>query len=86
MACAVESVVPGWICADCSWNVVQRNAPGAMSAMALTVMPVSVSVRFISPDEAVGAAAIPEPFESSPRGSAVSRSVPNGAVLGPTGT
>src|SRR6202011_1151596 len=31
------------------WNVVHRNAPGAMSAMALTVMPVSVRLRFISP-------------------------------------
>src|SRR6266487_4934427 len=34
--------------ADWTWNVVQRNAPGAISAMAFTVTPVSVRLRFIS--------------------------------------
>ena len=42
-------VTPPALCAACSWNVVQRKAPGAMNDMALTVTPVSVSVRFISP-------------------------------------
>src|SRR5258708_8772283 len=37
------------VCAAWSWKVVQRNAPGAISAMAVTVMPVKVRLRFISP-------------------------------------
>jgi hypothetical protein len=37
-------------CAACSWNVVQRNAPGAISAIAFTVIPVRVRLRFISTD------------------------------------
>ncbi len=44
------AVVPPF-CDAWIWNVVHRNAPGAMSAMALTVMPVSVRLRFISPEE-----------------------------------
>jgi len=35
--------------ADCAWKVVQRNAPGAISAIAFTVTPVSVKLRLISP-------------------------------------
>ena len=35
--------------ADCAWNVVHRNAPGAISAIAFTVTPVSVRLRLISP-------------------------------------
>src|SRR6516165_6416015 len=46
MSGAVEP--PFW--AAWIWNVVHRNAPGAISAMAFTVIPVTVRVRFISPD------------------------------------
>ncbi len=38
---------PRLLCAACSWNVVHRNAPGAMNAIAFTVTPVSVNVRLI---------------------------------------
>ena len=38
-----------WVWAAWTWNVVQRNAPGAMRAIAFTVMPVSERLRFISP-------------------------------------
>src|SRR5207302_1361744 len=44
------------------WNVVQRKAPGAMSAMAFTVIPVRVRLRFISPDAAVVSATRSVPF------------------------
>src|ERR1035437_6915018 len=48
-------VAPPFCWTTCAWNVVHRNAPGAMSAMALIVSPVIVRVRFIS---VAGAAAI----------------------------
>src|ERR1035437_2853335 len=48
-------VAPPFCWTTCAWNVVHRNAPGAMSAMALIVSPVIVKVRFIS---VAGAAAI----------------------------
>jgi len=32
---------------DCSWNVSQRNAPGAISAIALIVRPVRPSVALV---------------------------------------
>src|ERR1035437_2261934 len=54
MSGAVEA--PPALCAACIWNVVHRNAPGAISAIAFTVMPVRVSVRFICPPCAVSAA------------------------------
>jgi hypothetical protein len=34
----------GAVAAACSWNVIHRNAPGAISAMAFIVTPVSPSV------------------------------------------
>jgi hypothetical protein len=40
--------MPPFCWTTCAWNVVHRNAPGAMSAMALIVSPVIVRVRFIS--------------------------------------
>ena len=41
---------PGGQCRPGAWNVVQRNATRqAMSAMAFTVTPLNVSVRFICP-------------------------------------
>ena len=46
MSYAVVAPPLDWI--DCDWNVVQRNAPGAISAIALTVSPVRLRVRFIS--------------------------------------
>ena len=48
-------VAPPFCWTTCAWNVVHRNAPGAISAMALIVSPVIVRVRFIS---VPGAAAI----------------------------
>ena len=39
---------PPALCAAWTWSVVQKNAPGAISAMAYTVTPVSVRLRFIS--------------------------------------
>src|SRR3974390_608724 len=42
-------LAPWTVWAAWSWNVVHRKAPGAISAMALTVIPVRVRVRFISP-------------------------------------
>ena len=45
-------VVPPFCWRDCDWKVVQRKAPGAMSAIALIVRPVRLRVRFISVDGA----------------------------------
>ena len=36
----------GAVAAACSWYVIHRNAPGAISAIALTVTPVRPSVAF----------------------------------------
>src|SRR5579872_2407179 len=36
---------------DCSWNVSHKNAPGAISAMALIVRPVKPSVALLVEDE-----------------------------------
>lgn len=36
---------------DCSWKVSHRNAPGAISAMALIVKPVKPSVALLVEDE-----------------------------------
>src|ERR1700683_3436874 len=47
MSGAVDA--PPFSNADWAWNVVHRNAPGAISAIAFTVTPVSVRLRFISP-------------------------------------
>jgi hypothetical protein len=41
-------VAPPFCWTTWAWNVVQRNAPGAISAIALIVSPVIVRVRFIS--------------------------------------
>jgi len=41
--------LPPLLKADCDAKVVHKNAPGAMSAMAFTVMPVRVRLLFISP-------------------------------------
>jgi hypothetical protein len=38
---------------DCIWNVSHKNAPGAMSAIALIVSPVSPSVAFVVGPDAV---------------------------------
>jgi hypothetical protein len=48
-------VAPPFCWTTCAWNVVHRNAPGAIRAIALIVSPVIVRVRFIS---VPGAAAI----------------------------
>jgi hypothetical protein len=50
---------PPFDSADWAANVVHRNAPGAMSAMALTVIPVSVRLRFISGAAAVSDTEVP---------------------------
>ena len=48
---AVDAQLFGWTA--WAWKVVQRNAPGAISAMAFTVIPVSVRLFFISPPGAL---------------------------------
>jgi hypothetical protein len=40
-----------FIWAACNWKVVQRKAPGAISAMAFTVRDVRFKVLFIPPDD-----------------------------------
>src|SRR5690349_11299430 len=41
---AATELPSGAVAAACSWYVIQRNAPGAISAIAFTVTPVSPSV------------------------------------------
>src|SRR5674476_1246322 len=41
MSYAVDAPPLDW--SDCDWNVVQRNAPGAISAIAFTVRPVRLA-------------------------------------------
>ncbi len=55
MSLAVDTELWGWVRAAWTWKVVQRNAPGAISAMAFTVMPVRVRLFFISTGWAVAA-------------------------------
>src|ERR1700758_2339667 len=50
MSGAVDDFPATW--AAWSWKVVHKNAPGAISAIAFTVMPVRVRLRFISPGAA----------------------------------
>src|ERR1043166_186110 len=44
MSSAVDAEPPATVCADCTCSVIHRNAPGAISAIALTVTPVRPSV------------------------------------------
>src|SRR5258708_34878410 len=65
MSGAVEAAPCVW--ADWTWNVVDRNARGAMRAMAFTVMPVSERLRFISPTGGVSSTAYPSSVVHSAR-------------------
>src|SRR5450759_845610 len=63
---------------DWDWYVVQRNAPGAISAIAFTVSPVRLSVRFIS---GAGVLAISSPSSTASAIRAPSRERPHVAMV-----
>src|SRR5450759_5359018 len=71
-------VVPPLDWSDCDWYVVQRNAPGAISAIAFTVSPVRLSVRFIS---GAGVLAISSPSSTASAIRARSRERPHVAMV-----
>src|ERR1700683_3039055 len=66
MSGAVDA--PPFSNADWAWNVVHRNAPGAISAIAFTVTPVSVRLRLISPLPGAGVSAMGPPLAARRRG------------------